>query len=95
MRTNNYFSIPVSAMVTVLALVLFSSLALARAKDDPKQPDLSETEFKKLHAELVPPAAPWRSIPWETSMIEAQNKSVQQGKLIFIWSMDGHPLGCT
>jgi hypothetical protein len=39
--------------------------------------------------------APWRSIPWETDLIEAQHKAVETGKPLFVWAMDGHPLGCT
>lgn len=38
---------------------------------------------------------PWRTIPWETSLIKAQNIAAQEKKPIFIWAMDGHPLTCT
>ena len=38
---------------------------------------------------------PWRTIPWETSLIEAQNIAAREKKPIFIWAMDGHPLACT
>ena len=38
---------------------------------------------------------PWRSIPWELDLLAAQKLSVEQSKPIFIWAMDGHPLGCT
>ena len=38
---------------------------------------------------------PWRTIPWETSLIEAQNNAAREKKPIFIWAMDGHPLACT
>ena len=54
-----------------------------------------KAEFKELHAKLKPPAAePWRSIPWTTSLVEAQNQAAKEKKPIFIWSMDGNPLGC-
>ena len=57
---------------------------------------LTEAEFKELHAELQPDvAAPWRTIPWKISLLEAQAASAREGKPIFIWAMDGHPLGCT
>ena len=60
------------------------------------RPDgLSAEEFKKIHEQLKPPAnEPWRSIPWKVSLVEAQNQSVKDQKPIFIWSMDGNPLGC-
>ena len=38
---------------------------------------------------------PWRTIPWKISLIEAQNIAAREKKPIFIWAMDGHPLGCT
>ncbi len=39
--------------------------------------------------------APWRSVPWETDLLDAQKMSVEQHKPLFVWAMDGHPLGCT
>jgi len=57
---------------------------------------LSEREFSRLHAELQPALdAPWRTIPWKISLLEAQAVASREGKPIFIWAMDGHPLGCT
>ena len=57
---------------------------------------LSETEFQQLHADLQPATdAPWRTIPWKISLLEAQAVAAREGKPIFIWAMDGHPLGCT
>ena len=57
---------------------------------------LTESEFQKLHRELQPnPKATWRTIPWKTSVLDAQAAAVWEGKPIFIWAMDGHPLGCT
>ena len=61
----------------------------------PLQDGISDAEFQKLHAEVVTKPATWRTIPWQTTMIEAQNIALRENKLIFIWSMDGHPLGCT
>lgn len=52
--------------------------------------------FEKLHRELQPSGDEvWRTIPWETSLLQAQAKAASGKKPIFIWAMDGHPLGCT
>jgi hypothetical protein len=60
------------------------------------EPSLSKAEFERLHAELQPEAdAPWRTIPWRVSLLEARAEAARQKKPIFIWAMDGHPLGCT
>jgi len=66
--------------------LLFAQSALA----------LTDAEFQKLHRKLQPdPKATWRTIPWKTSVLDAQAAAAREGKPIFIWAMDGHPLGCT
>jgi hypothetical protein len=56
---------------------------------------LGESDFKELHEKLKPPTGEaWRSIPWTISLVEAQNTAAREKKPIFIWSMDGNPLGC-
>jgi hypothetical protein len=71
-------------------LSIFSSLALTVLGA------ISSAEFETLHQQL-PPAGDevWRSIPWKISLLEAQAAAVKEKKMIFIWAMDGHPLGCT
>ncbi len=57
--------------------------------------EFSLEEFEKLLAELDPKDEVWKSIPWHVDLLSAQAEAVKQKKPIFIWSMDGHPLGCT
>lgn len=57
--------------------------------------EFSMDEFRKLHAELVPQNEAWKTIPWQTDLLKAQRLAAKENKLIFIWAMDGHPLGCT
>jgi len=58
--------------------------------------DLSPAEFRYLMKDLqTPQETGWRSIPWKTSLLEAQRIGAQERKPLFIWAMDGHPLGCT
>ena len=60
------------------------------------QDTLSQQQFQRLHRQLQASAdAPWRTIPWKTSVLDAQAAAAREGKPIFIWAMDGHPLGCT
>lgn len=57
---------------------------------------LTIANFEKLHRELQPSGEEvWRKIPWETDLLKAQAKAAKEKKPIFIWAMDGHPLGCT
>ncbi len=70
------------SIFSVIALTILSSL--------------TAEEFETLHQQLQPDAGEvWRSIPWKTSLLDAQAAAVREKKLIFIWAMDGHPLGCT
>jgi len=58
--------------------------------------ELSEQDFKRLHAQLQPqPDESWRTIPWKIGLLDAQHLAAAEKKPIFIWAMDGHPLGCT
>lgn len=57
--------------------------------------ELDEAEFERLHQLLSPTPATWREIPWRTNLLKAQQRAVEENKPIFIWAMDGHPLGCT
>ena len=79
----------------VIALVVWAAASLSplpiAAADA-----LSESEFRKLHKQLRPSdTEPWRTIPWKISLLEAQRAAASEKKPIFIWAMDGHPLGCT
>lgn len=79
-----------SALLPLLAVA-----ACEAADNDQSVETLSSAEFEELHKSLLPPQALWKTIPWQTSLIKAQNMAARDGKPIFIWSMDGHPLGCT
>ena len=58
--------------------------------------ELTEADFRRLHAELRPaPDEPWLTIPWKIGLLDAQRVAAAEAKPLFIWAMDGHPLGCT
>jgi hypothetical protein len=43
----------------------------------------------------TPGESAWLEIPWETDLWEARRRAAAEGKPVFLWEMDGHPLGCT
>ena len=57
--------------------------------------ELTPKRFQELHAELQQGDEPWRTIPWKIDVLDAQRSAAKQKKPIFVWAMDGHPLGCT
>jgi len=81
----------VSIKCAAVLLTLFPILSSTTAR----AAELSDTEFKRLHAELQPGDSPWLTIPWKISVLNAQQSAAKEDKPIFIWAMDGHPLGCT
>ena len=78
----------ISLMILRLAFLLSLSALPAAA-------DLTADQFQRLHRELQPPKEAWTTIPWHSSLIPAQHQAAEENKPLFIWAMDGHPLGCT
>ena len=75
--------------------VLFALTSVATAGSGDK---LSERNVADLHRLIQPEPGElvWRdSIPWRTDLWEARREAAAEGKPIFLWEMDGHPLGCT
>ena len=59
------------------------------------QDPLSADDFAKLHEQLAPPKdEPWRAIPWQLTMLGARGTAAKDKKPLFLWSMNGHPMGC-
>ena len=76
--------------------ILFTAIVCALLMGTAASAQLTEKEFRTLPAQLKPAAdEPWRTIPWKISLLDAQRIAARQNKPIFIWAMDGHPLGCT
>lgn len=96
MKRNKSVAKSTALIVSVLlGTVLPSHLVYADDGQRQDVADISNEEFSKLHKSLVPRMALWKTVPWQTSLLKAQNIAVRESKPIFIWSMDGHPLGCT
>jgi hypothetical protein len=57
---------------------------------------LDPLEFRKLHRELTgEPVEKWQTIPWKVDLLLARRQALAEGRPLFVWSMNGHPLGCT
>ena len=79
----------------ILATLLLASVVSVQAGSGDK---LSDKNLAALH-ELIQPKPEemiWKdSIPWRTDLWEARREAAAAGKPIYLWEMDGHPLGCT
>ena len=49
-----------------------------------------------LKQEILPSKAEsaWLEIDWKTDLWEARKEAAKTDKPIYLWEMDGHPLGC-
>ena len=49
-----------------------------------------------LMTEIRPSASEsaWQEIDWKTDLWAAREEAAKTGKPIYLWEMDGHPLGC-
>lgn len=56
---------------------------------------LTPEDFDALHRRMAPPKSEaWRRIGWNINLLQVQADAAREKKPIFIWSMDGNPLGC-
>ena len=60
-------------------------------------PTPTSENFRALLAAIrpTPDELRWREIPWQTDLRVACRLAAEQGKPVFLWTMNGNPLGCT
>ena len=46
-------------------------------------------------AALRPPAERWQQVGWRTDLDAARREAARLRRPLFIWAMNGNPLGCT
>lgn len=46
------------------------------------------------HIRPKPDELKWTGIPWETDLWEARRRAAAMNRPLFIWAMNGNPLGC-
>lgn len=58
---------------------------------------LDAAAFRELIAYIrpKPEESKWLDIPWQTDLWEGRRLAMAEGKPIFLWAMNGNPLGCT
>jgi hypothetical protein len=62
----------------------------------PQAPAIDPARFKDtldfIRAKLE--EQQWATIPWQTDLWEARKRAAEENKPIFLWAMNGNPLGC-
>jgi hypothetical protein len=76
----------------LFAALVFVNSAWAR----PDRPtEITRDNFDALRQMIKPNKWEWKwtEIPWAPNLWEARREAAEQGKPLFVWSMDGEPLG--
>lgn len=73
-------------VVLILVIVSFST-----------QAEITKVQFEQISRLCLPSDSDegWRGIGWEIDLWAARERAAREGKPVFLWEMDGHPLGCT
>lgn len=80
----------------LLTLVFFSPSALAQ-DSSPETPRLNADNFQKW-LEFIRPSeseGTYEQIGWRNKFWPAVEEARRLGRPILLWTMNGHPLGCT
>ena len=79
--------------------ILLAGSAVSEEKQKtPAAPDadrLTDANFPTIYDALQPPKVePWKTIPWQISIVEAARQAEKEGKPVFMFQGDGWLLGC-
>ncbi|MFK7766336.1 MAG: hypothetical protein AB8B55_03880 [Mariniblastus sp.] len=70
-----------------------NSRVLQAAKAAKSEP-MTDAQFKTVHDYIVGEDPKWDTIQWHSDLWNAQIEAAKKKKPIFIWAMNGDPLGC-
>jgi hypothetical protein len=57
---------------------------------------VEKVDLEALRAAIVPTSVEaWQTIPWRIDLLAARDEARREKKPLFLWTMNGHPLGCT
>lgn len=72
-----------------------SVVALLAPTGGEPPPPLTGADVARLHRELLPTRAePWETIGWRVDLLAARDEAIRSRRPLFLWAMNGHPLGC-
>lgn len=69
-----------------------SNIKTGLTVETPLNPETFQTFLD--HIKSRPDELKWTGIPWETDLWEARLKAAAVSRPLFIWAMNGNPLGC-
>ncbi len=78
-------------------MLVASVLALALATNSSvPEPRLDAAGFERLRREILPESSErWLSVPWYTDLLAARDVAAGLNRPLFLWAMNGHPIGAS
>jgi hypothetical protein len=86
-------------MAAIAALVPSSPLAGQTPEGSPARAkvELNDQNYAEWRKHILPDTGElaWQQIPWATTFKDGIVAADAAGKPLLLWTMNGHPLGCT
>lgn len=78
-------------LALLVCALLFTVIAAAQ------EPDLTSDTLPHWRNHIVPAGEDlnWQKIPWLTTFADGIKAANDADKPLLLWTMNGHPLGCT
>lgn len=72
---------------------LLLTLPLAARAEEPGE--VAPERLERAVREVKALQAPWLQIPWGSDLQAARQRAARTRRPVFLWAMEGHPLGAT
>lgn len=100
MRLSNRLTRPALSLVTAMAGLLPPSPLAGQTPDvTPARAkvELNDQNYADWRKHILPDTgeSAWQQIPWATTFKDGIVAADAAGKPLLLWTMNGHPLGCT
>jgi hypothetical protein len=100
MCLSNRLIRPVVGLLTAVAGLLPSSPLAGQTPEVPPakaKVELNDRNYADWRKHILPDTGElaWQQIPWATTFKDGIVAADAAGKPVLLWTMNGHPLGCT
>lgn len=79
----------------MFAALVFVAVLAPQGAEMPAAPDASTLADWLTAIEPDAVESAYRAIPWRNELAPAIEEALALGRPILLWTMNGHPLGCT
>jgi len=83
--------------VLAIAAAPLTILSILIAPLERPSPELTRANYRvwMKHIQPVADELRWKQMDWQPDLASGIEKAAESGKPILLWTMNGHPFGCT